>query len=149
MDNLGVSLAQLGSEEVASAVSSADVKTLAAAIASDEFTVSDVLAALVSPNRDLRDSFDAPILRSDVLKLDDIAIGMELEGVVRNIVDFGAFVDVGLKNDGLVHISQLRKGRVNHPLDVVSVGDVVSVWVKEVDMKRDRLALTMVAPKIG
>ena len=146
MGSLGVTVADLGSEAMKSAVEGANAKSLAAELGTDEFTVADVLSALVSPNRDLRDELDAPLLRSDVLKLEDIAPGMELEGTVRNIVDFGAFVDCGLKNDGLVHLSQMKKGFVKHPLDVVSVGDVVTVWVKEVDMKRDRLALTMIQP---
>ena len=146
MGSLDVSVADLGSETMRIAVESANATQLAAELGTDEFTIADVLASLVSPNRDLRDELDAPILRSDVLKLEDITPGMELEGVVRNIVDFGAFVDCGLKNDGLVHLSQLKKGFVKHPLDVVSVGDVVTVWVKEVDMKRDRLGLTMITP---
>ena len=147
MQALGVEVADLGSEKMQTAVASADAKKLAAQLQTDAFTITDVLDAFVSPNRDLRDALDAPLLRSDVLKLEDIAPGMELEGVVRNIVDFGAFVDCGLKNDGLVHLSQLKKGFVKHPLDVVSVGDVVTVWVKEVDVKRGRLGLTMVAPR--
>ena len=144
---LGLTIADLGTEAMKSAVAAAKAKELAADLATDEFTINDVLAALVSPNRDLRDELDAPILRSDVLQLEDITPGMELKGTIRNIVDFGAFVDCGLKNDGLVHLSQLKKGFVKHPLDVVSVGDIVTVWVKEVDTKRDRLGLTMIAPQ--
>jgi len=147
MESLNVTVADLGSPIMKLAVELANGSKLAADLGTDDFTVADVLAALVSPNRDLRDELDAPILRSDVLKLEDIAPGMELVGTVRNIVDFGAFVDCGLKNDGLVHLSQMKKGFVKHPMDVVSVGDVVTVWVKDVDMKRDRLALTMIAPK--
>ncbi|MCL2559209.1 MAG: RNA-binding transcriptional accessory protein [Turicibacter sp.] len=147
MGILGVTEADLGSQTMKEAVASANAKQLATDLSTDEFTVRDVLDAFVSPNRDLRDELDAPILRSDVLQLADIQPGMELAGTVRNIVDFGAFVDCGLKQDGLVHLSQLRKGFVKHPLDVVSVGDVVTVWVKDVDIKRDRLALTMIAPK--
>ena len=98
----------------------------------------------VAPLRDPRDDVEAPILRSDVLKLDDLKPGMELRGTVRNVVDFGAFVDCGVKDDGLVHISQLQKGYVKHPLDVVSVGEIVTVWVKDIDMKRHRLQLTMI-----
>ena len=147
MGILGVTVVDLGSNAMELAVNKANVKDLMEETGADEFTINDVLSALVSPTRDLRDTLDAPLLRSDVLKLEDIATGMELAGTVRNIVDFGAFVDVGLKNDGLVHRSQLKKGFVKHPLDVVSVGDVVTVWVKEVDKKRDRLGLTMIAPK--
>jgi len=107
-------------------------------------TVEDILDDFITPLRDPRDKAEAPVLRSDVLKLDDLKLGMELRGTVRNVVDFGAFVDVGVKDDGLVHISQLSKGYVKHPLDVVSVGGIVTVWVKEVDFKRHRLQLTMI-----
>lgn len=107
-------------------------------------TVEDILDIFVAPLRDPRDDVEAPILRSDVLKLEDLKVGMELKGTVRNVVDFGAFVDCGVKDDGLVHISQLTKGFVKHPLDVVSVGEIVTVWVKEVDLKRHRLQLTMI-----
>ena len=107
-------------------------------------TLEDILDIFVAPLRDPRDDVEAPILRSDILKLDDLKPGMELRGTVRNVVDFGAFVDCGVKDDGLVHISQLKKGYVKHPLDVVSVGEIVTVWVKDVDLKRHRLQLTMI-----
>ncbi len=107
-------------------------------------TVEDILDAFVAPLRDPRDDVEAPILRSDVLKLDDLKIGMELMGTVRNVIDFGVFVDCGVKDDGLVHISQLSNQYVKHPLDVVSVGDIVKVWVKDIDLKRHRLQLTMI-----
>jgi len=106
-------------------------------------TVEDIMDAFVAPLRDPRDDAPAPVLRSDILKLSDLKPGMELKGTVRNVVDFGAFVDCGVKDDGLVHISQISKEYVKHPLDVVSVGQVVTVWVKEVDLKRHRLQLTM------
>ena len=99
-------------------------------------TVEDIMDAFVAPLRDPRDDAPAPVLRSDILKLSDLKPGMELKGTVRNVVDFGAFVDCGVKDDGLVHISQISKEYVKHPLDVVSVGQVVTVWVKEVDLKR-------------
>ncbi|MDC0559038.1 RNA-binding transcriptional accessory protein [Candidatus Izimaplasma bacterium] len=107
-------------------------------------TVEDIFDAFVAPLRDPRDDAPLPVLRSDILKLDDLTPGMELRGTVRNVVDFGAFVDCGVKDDGLVHISQLTKGFVKHPLDVVSVGEVVTVWVKDIDLKRHRLQLTMI-----
>ena len=107
-------------------------------------TLEDIMDVFVAPLRDPRDDVKAPILRKDILKLDDLKPGMEITGTVRNVVDFGAFVDCGVKDDGLVHISQLQKGYVKHPLDVVSVGQIVTVWVKEVDLKRHRLQLTMI-----
>lgn len=116
---------------------------LAADVAVGEPTLRDILASLERPGRDVRDDVPAPILRTDVVKLDDLAVGMELTGTVRNVVDFGAFVDVGVKNDGLVHISQLGDAFVKHPMDVVSVGDIVRVRVIQVDVARGRLALSM------
>ena len=89
---------------------------------------------------------DPPILRSDVLSMEDIQVGMELQGTIRNVVDFGAFVDIGVKQDGLVHISRMKKGFVKHPSDVVAVGDIVTVWVIEIDMKKGRVALSMLPP---
>jgi uncharacterized protein len=107
-------------------------------------TVQDIMDALMSPLRDPRDDIEAPILRQDVLKLEDLKPNMELMGTVRNVVDFGVFVDCGVKEDGLVHISELSKQFIKHPLDIVSVGDIVKVWVKAIDIKRHRLQLTMV-----
>ena len=105
-----------------------------------------ILDAFVAPTRDPREEVDAPILRSDVLHLEDLKPGMELQGTVRNVVDFGAFVDCGVKDDGLVHISKMSNGFIKHPLDAVSVGQIVKVWVLEVDLKKHRLQLTMIDP---
>lgn len=112
-----------------------------------EYTFNDILDAFVAPLRDPRDSFDKPILRSDVLKLEDLQVGMELQGTVRNVVDFGVFVDCGVKEDGLVHISRIKKGYIRHPLDVVSVGQIIKVWVVSVNVAKGRLELTMIDPK--
>lgn len=109
-------------------------------------TLEDIMSSLSNPGRDLRDNASGAILRSDVLTLKDLKPGMELQGTVRNVVDFGAFVDLGVHEDGLVHISRLAKRRVNNPHEVVSVGDIVKVWVLEVDMKRQRIGLTMLPP---
>ena len=106
-------------------------------------TVKDMIEALSRPGRDLRDELPAPLLRKDVLTMEDLKAGMELQGTVRNVVDFGAFVDIGVKQDGMVHISKLSNGYVKHPTDVVAVGDVVTVWVDSIDLKKGRIALTM------
>ncbi|CAG9610315.1 Protein YhgF [Pseudoneobacillus rhizosphaerae] len=98
------------------------------------------------PERDPRDELPAPLLKKDVLQLEDLKSGMELQGTVRNVVDFGAFVDIGVKQDGLVHISKLTKRFVKHPLDIVSVGDIVTVWVDSVDKQKGRVSLTMLPP---
>ena len=106
-------------------------------------TLTDIVKELVRPGRDPRDELPAPILRTDVLELKDLKPGMTLRGTVRNVIDFGVFVDIGVHQDGLVHISQLCDRFLKHPSEVVSVGDVVTVAVLEVDEKRKRISLTM------
>ena len=111
-------------------------------------TLLDVAAELMKPGRDPRDELPAPLLRTDVLEIKDLKPGMELKGTVRNVIDFGAFVDIGVHQDGLVHISQISDRRIKHPSEVLSVGDVVTVWVKEVDEKKHRIGLTMRKDKL-
>lgn len=109
-------------------------------------TLKDIVADLLKPGRDLRDSFDAPVLRQDVLDLKDLKIGQKLEGVVRNVVDFGAFVDIGIHEDGLIHISQMSQQFIKHPSQVVSVGDLVTVWVYKIDLEREKVNLSLLVP---
>ncbi|MGV3293945.1 Tex family protein [Streptococcus pluranimalium] len=110
-------------------------------------TLKDIIQDLLKPGRDLRDDFEAPVLRQDVLDIKDLTIGQKLEGTVRNVVDFGAFVDIGLHDDGLIHISQMSKTFVKHPSQVVSVGDIVTVWVSKLDLDRDKINLSLVDPR--
>lgn len=110
-------------------------------------TLKDILADLLKPGRDLRDDFAAPVLRQDVLDFKDLQIGQKLEGVVRNVVDFGAFVDIGIHEDGLIHISNMSKNFIKHPSQVLSVGDLVTVWVHKLDTAREKVNLTLVAPR--
>ena len=110
-------------------------------------TLRDVVSELLKPGRDPRDELPPPLLRTDVLEIKDLKPGMELKGTVRNVIDFGAFVDIGVHQDGLVHISQICDRFIRHPSEVLSVGDVVTVWVKEVDEKKKRISLTMKKPK--
>ncbi len=112
-----------------------------------EQTLNDIISELTKPGRDPRDSLPPPMLRSDVMDIDSLIPGMELTGTVRNLVDFGAFVDIGVHQDGLVHISRIAGRRINHPIEVLSVGDRVTVWVLDVDKKRGRISLTMQKPK--
>lgn len=126
---------------------SLDVKKVAADLDLGEATLKDIIADLLKPGRDMRDSFDAPVLRQDVLDIKDLQIGQKLEGVVRNVVDFGAFVDIGIHEDGLIHISKLSNGYVKHPSQVVSVGDLVTVWVDKLDIEREKVNLSLVAPR--
>jgi uncharacterized protein len=109
-------------------------------------TVDDILHALARPGRDPREDLPQPVFRRDILRIEDLQAGMELKGTILNVVDFGAFVDIGLKDSGLVHISQLANRFVRNPHEIVTVGDVVSVWVMAVDNERRRVSLTMIAP---
>ncbi len=126
---------------------SLDVKKVAADLNLGEVTLKYIIADLLKPGRDMRDSFDAPVLRQDVLDIKDLQIGQKLEGVVRNVVDFGAFVDIGIHEDGLIHISKLSNSYVKHPSQVVSVGDLVTVWVDKLDIEREKVNLSLVAPR--
>ena len=123
------------------------VKKLAEELGVGEPTLKDIVRELQKPGRDPRDDLPKPILRTDVLAMEDLAPGMELMGTVRNVIDFGAFVDVGVHQDGLVHISRMSNRFIKHPAEVVKVGDVIKVWVVEVDPKKKRIALTMLPPK--
>ena len=111
-------------------------------------TLRDILSELQKPGRDPRDELPAPVLRTDVLDIKDLTPGMELTGTVRNVIDFGAFVDIGVHQDGLVHISRMAEKFIRHPSEVVKVGDIVKVWVVSVDEKKKRIALTMVKGKM-
>lgn len=144
LDQLNASVSDLGSNKLKDKVVNINIKEAADVLSIGELTLKDICDALIRPERDPRDDVAKPLLKKDVLKLEDLQQGMELQGTVRNVVDFGAFVDIGVKQDGLVHISKLSKSFVKHPLDIVSVGDVVTVWVDDVDFKKGRVALTMV-----
>lgn len=144
---LQVSLDKLGSKELAELLDAQEPESLAVKLEVGVPTLRDILDSLQRPGRDPREELPLPIFRQDVLKIEDLVPGMELQGTVRNVIDFGAFVDIGIKSDGLVHISQLSDGFVKHPMDVVSVGDNVTVWVLNVDLKKGRVGLTMRKPK--
>src|SRR5690625_3221967 len=144
MKELGFTTENLGSDELKHKLENVDLHQLAEELEVGLPTLQDIIKALASPNRDPRDDLPAPLLKKNVLSMEDLKQGMELQGTVRNVVDFGAFVDIGVKQDGLVHISKLANRFVKNPLEVVSVGDIVTVWVDEVDLKRERIALTMI-----
>ncbi len=123
---------------------SVSIETMAETINIGQETLKDIIADLLKPGRDLRDDFEAPVLRQDVLDISNLEIGQKLEGTVRNVVDFGAFVDIGLHDDGLIHISQMSKSFVKYPSQVVSVGEVVTVWVSKIDKERGKINLSLV-----
>ena len=133
-------------EEAQAKLKQIDTVSMAQELEIGPETLKDIVADLLKPGRDLRDSFDAPVLRQDVLDLKDLKIGQKLEGVVRNVVDFGAFVDIGIHEDGLIHISQMSQHFIKHPSQVVSVGDLVTVWVYKIDVERKKVNLSLLAP---
>lgn len=133
-------------EEAQAKLKQIDTVSMAQELEIGPETLKDIVADLLKPGRDLRDSFDAPVLRQDVLDLKDLKIGQKLEGVVRNVVDFGAFVDIGIHEDGLIHISQMSQQFIKHPSQIVSVGDLVTVWVYKIDLEREKVNLSLLAP---
>ncbi|MBC2047440.1 Tex family protein [Listeria booriae] len=149
VNSAGFQLSDLGTPELKQALQQFSLTEMATELEVGKETLQDIVDSLVAPGRDLRDELDAPLLKQDVISMEDLKAGMELQGTVRNVVDFGAFVDIGVKQDGLVHISRLSKSFVRKPMDVVSVGDVVTVWVDDVDQKKGRISLTMLAPEQG
>ena len=146
LKELHLDMHDLGTEIAKKAVESCNHEALKQLTGIDDYTLNDILSSIMQPLRDYRDNYDGPILRQDVLTLEDLHINDQLEGTVRNVVDFGAFVDIGLHEDGLVHISKMSKHRIKHPSEVVSVGDIVTTWVYAVDKEREKVQLTMIDP---
>ncbi|MDF9413613.1 RNA-binding transcriptional accessory protein [Brevibacillus laterosporus] len=147
LTHLQIQPEEIGSEACKKQVMNISLTQMAAELEIGEPTLKDIVDSLLRPGRDPRDELPKPLLSKDVLKITDLSKGMKMQGTIRNVVDFGAFVDIGLKNDGLIHISQLKKGFVKHPLDVVAVGDIVDVWVMDIDEKRQRVGMTMISPE--
>ncbi len=143
LSSLGFTINDLGKEELVNKLNTLDIESLSKEIGVDYYTLDDIIEDLKKPNRDPRDSIKTPILKSDILTIDDLEKGMKLEGTVRNVVDFGAFIDIGLHNDGLVHISEISEDYIKHPSDVLSVGDIVTVYVKDIFKDKEKVALTM------
>lgn len=144
LKKFGLSTEQIGTAELKDKINKLELSETAKELGIGEITLKDICEQLTRPERDPRDEVPKPLLKTDVLQLEDLKEGMELQGTVRNVVDFGAFVDIGVKQDGLVHISKLSNQFVKHPLDVVSVGDIVTVWVDGVDVQKGRVSLSMV-----
>ncbi len=150
LERLGFQVSELSDKEalarLAAKAAEVNVTELASELGVGELTLKDILAQLARPGHDPREDLPPPLFKREILKFDDLKPGMELRGSVLNVVDFGAFVDIGLKDTGLVHISQMSNRYVKDPHDVVSVGDIVRVWVKDIEKERRRVSLTMVAP---
>ena len=146
LHQLDLTAQDIGSVKLKNTLSNVNISTLVSQLNIGEPTLKDIIQSLIAPNRDPRDEFETPILKSDVLSIEDLSKGMKLNGTVRNVVDFGAFVDIGVKQDGLVHISKLSKKFVKNPMDMISVGDIVEVWILDIDENRGKVSLTMVDP---
>ena len=147
LGEIGKDISKVGSAELAHNLDSIDIKEYASKLNTDIYTLEDVIASLKKPNRDPRDEMPQPILKSDVLDIKDLKIGMKLQGTVRNVVPFGAFIDIGLHNDGLAHISKLSNNFIKHPNEVVSVGDIVDCYVDDIDLNKNKVSLSLLEPE--
>ncbi|EIS6373743.1 Tex family protein [Staphylococcus pseudintermedius] len=146
LESLELKITDIGTSVLAKVLSTLDLASYARKLNIGVPTLEDIVKSLIAPNRDPRDDYETPELKSDVLSIEDLSKGMKLNGTVRNVVDFGAFVDIGIKQDGLVHISKLAKKFIKHPMDIVSVGDIVEVWIENIDENKGKVALTMIDP---
>lgn len=146
LDNLGLSLSDIGSSRMGEVLGSVNQEEMASKLGTDKYTLEDIIKSLISPNRDPRDEMPQPILKSDVLDIKDLSVGMKLQGTVRNVVDFGAFIDIGLHNDGLVHISRITDKYIKHPSDMLSVGDIVDCYVIDIDLEKEKVSLSLIEP---
>lgn len=144
LDYLGYSEDDLGTKELIDKLNSLDVEGISKAVDIDKYTLDDIIKSLEKPMRDLRDSYPQPILRNDILHIEDLKIGDKLQGTVRNVVDFGLFIDVGLKNDGLAHISKLTREYIKNPSDLFSVGDIVDCYVEGIDLDKKKVNLSLI-----
>lgn len=133
----------IGTPKIKEVLKDIDIEKVSKELNTDIYTLEDITKSLILPLRDPRDELDAPILKSDILTLDDLRVGMELEGTVRNVIDFGAFIDIGLKNDALVHISEITDKYIKHPSEILSVGEIVKCYVLNIDKDKKRVSLTL------
>lgn len=146
LTSLGAKVEDIGTPELNNKLNMLNLEKYSKENDIDTFTLEDIVKCLKMPNRDFRDDFEKPLLKSNILNIEDLRVGMKLEGTVRNVVDFGAFIDIGLHDDGLAHISKLTKEYIKHPLDVVNVGDIVTCYVDKIDMERKKVNLTLIKP---
>ena len=148
LESLGMKLADVGSKKLADKLNSINLNEYKEKLNTDIYTLEDVVKSLIAPNRDPRDEMPQPLLKSDVLELEDLKVGMKLQGTVRNVVDFGAFIDIGLHEDGLVHISKITDKYIKHPSEVLSVGDIVDCYVDEIKLDKNKVSLSLLDPTI-
>ena len=145
--DIDMPLETIGSEELNKKLDELNLEKYSLENNIDKFTLEDIIKCLKQPNRDFRDDFIKPLLKSNILNIEDLRIGMRLEGTVRNVVDFGAFIDIGLHDDGLIHISKLTNEYIKHPMEVVNVGDIVTCYVDKIDLERNKVNLSLIPPE--
>ena len=145
LKDLGLDINDIGSPELIDKLNKIDVASYQKKLGTDQYTLDDVILSLKKPNLDPRDEMPQPLLRSDILDIKDLAVGMKLQGTVRNVVDFGAFIDIGLHNDGLAHISKLTDKYIKHPSEVVSVGDIVDCYVDDINLEKGKVSLSLLS----
>ena len=143
LKDLGFTISDIGSPELIDKLNKIDVRSYQEKLGTDQYTLEDVILSLKKPNLDTRDEMPQPLLRSDILDIKDLTVGMKLQGTVRNVVDFGAFIDIGLHNDGLAHISKLTDKYIKHPSEVVSVGDIVDCYVDDINLEKGKVSLSL------
>ena len=146
LKDLGFTTKDIGSNELVNKLDTIDIVNYSKEHNIDHYTLEDIIQCLKQPNRDFRDDFTKPLLKSNILTIKDLKRGMELQGTVRNVVDFGAFIDIGLHDDGLAHISKLTKEYIKHPMDVVNVGDIVTCYVDDINLEKEKVSLTLIDP---
>ena len=146
LSHLGLTTNDLGTKKLIEELDKLNITDTSKLLDIDTFTLNDIIDSLKQPNRDFRDDYDMPLLKSDILTIDNLKIGMKLEGTVRNVVDFGAFIDIGLHNDGLVHISKITNKFIKHPSELLSVGDIVTCYVIEINKDKEKVSLSLIDP---
>ena len=135
---------EIGTDTLVQKLDKIDIDDIMKKLDIDSYTLEDIIKSLKKPNRDPRDEMPQPVLKSDVLDIKDLKVGMKLQGTVRNVVDFGAFIDIGLHNDGLVHISKMSNEFIKNPTDIVSVGDIVDCYVLDINKEKEKVSLSLV-----
>ena len=146
LEHINSSIKDIGTKELSTKLDELDLNKISKELDIDLYTLNDIIESLKRPNRDFRDDFETPILKSDILTIDNLHLGMSLEGTVRNVVDFGAFIDIGLHNDGLVHISKITNKYIKHPSEVLSVGDIVTCYVIDINKEKEKVSLSLINP---
>lgn len=144
LKELKLDIKDINNDKFKEELANVDIKTLSTKLNTDTYTLEDIVKELKSPGLDPRDELDAPILKSDILHIEDLRIGMELEGTVRNVASFGAFVDIGLHDDGLIHISKMSKSFVKNPNDILNVGDIIKCYVDGIDLEKQKVQLSLI-----